>query len=302
MRIGTLVTKKATAFAVVLALAFAAAAFTTHAYASDTPYNNNVEVTAKANDPTFDNNAQYIDVTMEFAYGAPVVSAADMETYLEANTTIAGRTIAADDDGYTRDVSNVSISGNVVSFKIGPNSDGMTANYSGELYIEANPEDNAFVSLAMGNAPVETLIDNGLTFSKVSGTAAASTFSVDTRAQARGMNHILIVNGTGADAVAIFSGTGTFENGGITVHSHSFMDQTVADYAAALVSAGNGENTNWVFTDLGNGQFSISNSDPTVDCSNLHVYLYACDYLNDHGLSVGDIYEHELDADGNPIN
>lgn len=285
------------------AAALGLAATATPAYASDTPWNENVTVTAHADNPNFLESEQYVDVTMTFANGAPWTDSASAATYLQANTKIANRTIAADSDGYTRLVSDVVVGANSITFTIGPNQDGMTANYSGELYIEAAAGDATGIAAAMGNKPVETLVDNGITISKVSGNANSSVFSVDTRAQARAMNHILITKGTGEDATAIFSGSGTFSNGGITIHSHNFSGQTVVDYAAATVSAGNAiENSDWVFTDLGNGQFSISNSDPDVDCSDLSISMYDCDYLNIHQLPVGQIFEHELDEDGNPVD
>lgn len=297
MKVGTLITRKATAFAVVLALTFAAAAaFTTQAYASDTPWNSNVTVTAYADDPTYDNDAQHIDVTMTFASSLLGVTAADMQAYLQDNITIAGRTIAADDDGYTRAVSDVVISGSVVTFDIGPNSEGMTANYSAELYIAANTDANPLISQRMGYAPVETVIDSGLDFARISSSSAAATFQVTDRAQARSMNHVLITDVINGQETTIFSGdSGAFEYGGITVHSHSFFDQMPSDYATALVEAAQDatlkDGLSYTFTDNGDGTFTVVNNNGSSE--NIQVYLYACDYLNAHTLSVGDIYEPE---------
>lgn len=284
------------AFAMIVAFAMALAVGVVPAFAATVPWNDNVTVAAYANDPTYDNDAQNINVTMTFADGAPVVDAADMEAYLEANTTIAGNAI--DSSTYNRDVTNVVISGKDVTFTIGPNTGGMTANYNGKLNIAANADDDEDIAAAMGNAAVETLVDNGITISKSSAsTSGAAIFSVDTRAQARGMNHILITDVVTVDGVsqekAIFAGSGTFSNGGITIHSHSFFNQTVADYAASIVSAGNtaaGKAANgYTFTDSGNGVFQITKA--SGSCSNIKVYMYDCDYLNANSLAVGEITE-----------
>ncbi len=284
------------AFATIVAFAMALAVGVVPAFAATVPWNSNVTVTAYADDPTYDNSAQYINVTMEFANGAPDVAADVMEAYLEANTTIAGNAINS--TSYNRDVTNVEVGSDVVAFTIAPNTAGMTANYNGKLNIAANASDNATIAAAMGDAAVETLVNNGITISKSSAsTSSVAIFSVDTRAQARGMNHILITDIVTVDGVsqekAIFAGSGTFSNGGITIHSHSFMTQTVADYAAAIVSAGNTAASKaangYAFTDSGDGVFQITKA--SGSCSNIKVYMYDCDYLNANSLAVGDIYE-----------
>lgn len=278
------------------AAALGLAATATPAYASDTPWNPAVQVTAYADNPNFQESEQYVDVTMTFLYGAPDVEASEMGQYLQANTTIAGRTIAADDDGYTRAVQDVVISGDEVTFTLGPNSAGTTANYSGELYIAANAN-YVDIYFAMGESPVETLIDNGISFTKVSGTQSAATFTVDTRAQARAMNHVLITDVIDGKETAIFdSASGAFSNGGITVHSHAFASLQTTDYAATLVSVANGATQKagcdyeFVYNE-GTNQFTIINNNGSSE--NIQVYLYACDYLNDNELSVGEIYEPE---------
>lgn len=269
------------------------------AFASDVAYNDNAVITANAVDPTYDNNAQNIEASVTFGGSVAGVSATDMTAYLQDNITIAGRTIAPDADGYTREVSGVAINGNAVTFNIGPNTAGMTANYSAEFLLKADATQNATIAAAMGNADAETLVANGIKISRVSANPAKATFAVTDRAQARSMNHILIVDSINGVATPIFQGTGTFANGGITIHSHSFMTQTVADYAASIVDAAAGLNANYTFTDLGNGQFSISKASGSA--AQLQVYVYDCDYLNTYQLSVGNIYEGELDEDGNPV-
>lgn len=284
-------------------LALSAALAATPAYASDTPYNPNAVITAVADDPSFANDAQYLDVTIDFGADVSGVGAEAMENYLQGNITIAGRTIAnGDTDGYYRDVQNVAIDGDIATFDIGPclNEQGttegmMTAIYSGEFMLAASA-DNFTIASAMGGAPSETLIDTGLAIQKdnAATTSDAAVFTVTDRAQARAMNHILVVD-KAADGkmVPIYEGTGSFSNGGMTVHSHTFTSQQVTDYAATIVSTANGMGSQYVFTDLGNGQFSIQNAQG--DSSNIQVYMYNCDYLNANHLSVGDITEAEWD-------
>ena len=116
-------------FAPIVGLAVAAAAAltlslaTTPAYASDVPYNANAKITAKAYDPTYELEAQTINTTIVFGSSVSGVEAGAMESYLQDNITIAGRTIAdeGDADTYARDVYNVAINGNTVTFTIGPN-------------------------------------------------------------------------------------------------------------------------------------------------------------------------------------
>lgn len=274
----------------------------TPAYASDIAYNPNAGITAVADDPTFDNNAQYLDVTIDFGADVSSVGVTDMENYLQSNITIAGRTIAnGDADGYYRDVQNVAIDGDVVTFDIGPclNSEGtttgvMTAIYSGEFALAANEDVNWDIAAAVGSAPAETLIDTGLAIQKndAATTSDAAVFAVTDRAECRAMNHILVLDKNAeGKMIPIFAGTGSFANGGMTVHSHTFMNQQVSDYAATIVSTANGMGSQYVFTDLGNGQFSVENTQG--DSSNIQVIMYNCDYLNDNHLSVGAITEAE---------
>ena len=273
----------------------------TPAYASDIAYNPNAVITAVADDPTFDNNAQYLDVTIDFGADVSSVGVTDMENYLQSNITIAGRTIAnGDADGYYRDVQNVAIDGDVVTFDIGPclNAQGttegvMTAIYSGEFALAAD-RSNVTIRSAMGMADAETLIDTGLAIQKneTATTSDAAVFTVTDRAECRAMNHILVLDKNAeGEMIPIFAGTGSFANGGMTVHSHTFMNQQVSDYAATIVSTANGMGSQYVFTDLGNGQFNVENTQG--DSSNIQVIMYNCDYLNSNHLSVGDITEAE---------
>ena len=280
------------------AAALGLAATATPAYASDTPWNSNVTVTAYADNPSIQESSQYVDVTMTFPEGAPYVDAADMQEYLQENTTVAGRTIADEGagDSYARLVQNVVVNDYTVTFTLAPNSYGTTANYSGELYIDANA-DNEEIFYAMGEEPVETLIDNGISFTKISGTQTGATFSVDTRAQARAMNHVLITDVIDGKETAIFdSASGAFSNGGITVHSHAFVSLQTSDYASTLVSVANGTTQKagcdyeFVYNE-GTNQFTVINNNGSSE--NIQVYLYACDYLNDNELSVGEINEPE---------
>ncbi|WP_449314506.1 hypothetical protein [Rubneribacter sp.] len=292
-------------FAPIVGLAVAAAAAltlslaTTPAYASDVPYNANAKITAKAYDPTYELEAQTINTTIVFGSSVSGVEAGAMESYLQDNITIAGRTIAdeGDADTYARDVYNVAINGNTVTFTIGPNTKGMTANYSSEFLVKADAADNATIAAAMGNADSETIVGSGIAVGKVGVTGKTATFEVTDRAQARSMNHILITDNINGNETAIFEGTGTFSNGGITIHSHSFMSQTTADYAAAIVAAtvdGNGNplNPNYTFVDEGNGQFSITKLSAGL-AGTIKVYVYDSDYLNRYEKSVGEIYEDE---------
>lgn len=270
------------------------------AHAATVPWNDKVMVEAYAVDPTYADNAQTINVKMTFSQSIDFSSDEVEEdeliglvsVYLQNSTSIAGNAING--ATYNRAVSDVVVGDKVITFKIGPNAAGMTANYNGKLTIAANADISNAIASAMGGAAVETLIDNGISVSKVSSSDGAAVFSVDTRAQARAMNHVLITDVIDGKETAIFTTGGTFSNGGITIHSHTFMNQQVADYAASIVAAGNTAadseaSNNYTFVDNGNGQFAITNGG--ADCSNIKVYMYDCEYLNSHGLAVGEIWE-----------
>lgn len=277
-------------FVAVFAACGLTVALTSTALASDVSWNDEVTVSAQAVDPTFAENSQNIAVTMQFATAdLSGITAGDAETYLETNTSIAGR--ALDGLTYSRDIYDVAVNdvANQITFKIGPNSAGMTANYSAELKIVA--EDLTDIGDAMG-ADVETIIGTQLAVAKNgSSSSSAAVFDVTARAQARSMNHILITDVVGGVETAIFSGTGTFANGGITIHSHTFTTQTVTDYAASIVSVANGIGSSYTFVNDGGGQFTITHG--ANDCSNIKVYVYDGAYLNAHQLAVGEIWEPE---------
>ncbi len=258
------------------------------------PWNDNVTVLAVgANGDTKTEDGQYINGTMTFASDLGGVTAEQAEAYLEANMTIAGR--ALNSASYARDVYDVTVSGNVITFKIGPNTAGMTANYNGKLFIAANESSNATIAAAMGNG-VETLIGTGVAIANPAGTLSADgqskTFAITDTAYNRGMVHVLIMDGDSA----IFNGTGTFSNGGITVHAHSFMSQTAANFASVICSTATstgGDGFDYTFAAGSNGLFTIS----CEDASDLAVYIYDGSYLNSIHGAVGDITEGEMNND-----
>lgn len=286
--------------AMVLAVFAGMLASAQQAYAS-TAWNPDVIVLAQgANDDSPKTDAgQRIDVTMTFPNGAPSVSAATAEAYLQDNITIAGRTISltgANAASYARDVYDVAVSGNVISFKIDANTAGMTANYDGKLYIAANDTASSTISSAMGDKAVETLIGTGVAIANSNGVLAgdglSKTFTVTNAAYNRGMVHVLIKDGD----TAIFEGTGTFSNGGLTVHAHTFTTQTVANFATLICSTGNSLSSDaflgYSFTDGTDGAFTISNDG--ASCANITAYIYDGTYLNARSLAVGDITEPEM--------
>ena len=248
-------------FAPIVGLAVAAAAAltlslaTTPAYASDVPYNANAKITAKAYDPTYELEAQTINTTIVFGSSVSGVEAGAMDElpagqhhYRRTHHRRRGRRghvrSRRVQRGHQRQHGDVHHR---------PNTKGMTANYSSEFLVKADAADNATIAAAMGNADSETIVGSGIAVGKVGVTGKTATFEVTDRAQARSMNHILITDNINGNETAIFEGTGTFSNGGITIHSHSFMSQTTADYAAAIVAAtvdGNGNPLNPNYTSL----------------------------------------------------
>lgn len=282
------------AFATLVAFAMALACAAVPAFAGTVAWNDNVTVLAVgANGDTKTEAGQYINATMTFGSDLSGVTAEEAEAYLEANTTIAGRSLNS--SSYNRDIYDVAVSGNVITFKIGHNTAGMTANYNGKLYIAANSTSNATIAAAMGG-DVETLIGTGVAIANPAGVLSADgkskTFQITDTAYNRGMVHVLIMDGDDA----VFDGTGTFSNGGITVHAHSFMTQTAADFASVICSTATstgGDNFGYTFTAGSNGAFTISCS----DASDLSVYIYDGSYLNSIHGSVGDITEGEMKND-----
>ncbi len=277
-------------------------ALTSTALASDVSWNDEVTVSAQAVDPTFGEDSQNIAVTMQFdTADLSGITAGEAEAYLQDNATIAGRHLNI--STYNRDVYDVAVNAvaKQITFKIAPCKDeyddpAFTANYSAELKIVA--EDLTDIGDAMG-ADVETIIGTQLAIAKNgSSSSSAAVFDVTARAQARSMNHILITDVVGGVETAIFSGTGTFANGGITIHSHTFTDQETPDYAASIVSVATGIGSSYTFSDTSypspdptNGQFTITHG--ANDCSNIKVYVYDGAYLNAHQLAVGEIWEPE---------
>lgn len=282
-------------FATIVAFAMALAVGVVPAFADSAAWNDNVTVLAVgANGDTKTEDGQYINGTMTFKSDVSSVTAAQAEAYLEANMTIAGRSLNA--TNYTRDVYDVAVSGNVITFKVGPNTAGMTANYNGKLYIAANDQSNATIATAMGGKSVETLIGTGVAIANPAGTLSADgtskTFQITDTAYNRGMVHVLIMNGN----QALFQGTGTFSNGGITVHAHNFATQTAADFASLICSTATstgGDGFAYEFVAGSNGAFTIS----CENASNLAVYIYDGSYLNSIHGSVGDITEGEMKND-----
>lgn len=283
------------AFATIVAFAMALAVGVVPAFADSAAWNDNVTVLAVgANGDTKTEAGQYINGTMTFKSDASSVTAAQAEAYLEANMTIAGRSLNA--ANYTRDVYDVAVNGNVITFKVGPNTAGMTANYNGKLNIAADKNSNETIYNAMGGKSVETLIGTGVAIANPAGTLSADgtskTFQITDTAYNRGMIHVLIMNGN----QALFQGTGTFSNGGITVHAHNFMTQTAADFASLICSAANaaaGDGSDFFFEAGEDGSFDIVCS----NASNLSVYIYDGSYLNSIKGAVGEITEGEMKND-----
>lgn len=281
------------AFATIVAFAMALAVGVVPAFAATVPWNDNVTVLAVgANGDTKTEAGQYINGTMTFKSDVSSVTAAQAEAYLEANMTIAGRSLNA--ANYTRDVYDVAVNGNVITFKVGPNTAGMTANYNGKLFI-AKANDGSAIANAMGG-DVETLIGTGVAIANPAGVLSADgtskTFQITDTAYNRGMVHVLIMNGN----QALFQGTGTFSNGGITVHAHNFATQTAADFASLICSAANaaaGDGSDFFFEAGEDGSFDIVCS----NASNLSVYIYDGSYLNSIKGAVGEITEGEMNND-----
>lgn len=265
------------------------------AHAATVGWNSNVTVLAVgANEDSPATEAgQYIDVTMTFSTDVSSVSAADAEAYLQANATLAGRSLNA--ANYSRDVYDVAVNQNVITFKIDANKAGTTANYNGKLNIAANGTANATISNAMGGAAVETLVGTGVAIANPDGVLAADslskTFTVTNAAYNRGMVHVLIMDGTNA----IFNGTGTFSNGGLTVHAHEFATQTVSDFASLICSTATGlagDSAAYTFTAGENGSFTIDKGGEL--CPDIKVFIYDGAYLNSISGAVGDITEPEM--------
>ena len=260
------------------------------ALATVVPWNSKVTVLAegKNEDNPKSEGGQYIDVSMTFAEGAPQVSAADATTYLQNNVTIAGRSLNS--PTYTRDITNVNVSGNVITFRIGKNRtspNGKTANYNGKLFIAAN---GAFAG-KMGDAPVETLIGTGVAIDNPDGTLntdGSKTLTITHAPNNRAMVHVLIKDGESA----LFEGTGTFSNGGLTVHAHTFDSQTPADFAQLICNAVPEGSVDYTFTSGTDGSFTVSHDGQS--CTNVKAYIYDGAFLNGIHGSVGDITEPEM--------
>lgn len=333
------------AMAIACSLAIAPAAFADLSTATAqmdrtiVPWNSNVTVTAMGGNNsriyTYDpvtqnltytvgsgktNTGQYVNVTMQFQSNVNLsgLTSATAKTYLQANTTIAGRSLTASD--YKRDISDVVVddANDRITFKIGfnyawntsTNDFYTTANYNGKLKIVANPDGNATISGAMGNADVETLIGTGVTISNNDGTLSnnnkTKTFTIASAAYNRGMVHVLILDGTSA----IFSGTGTFSNGGLTVHAHTFMTQTEADFASLISTTATGLVTAaanpadplitppviipYSFSSGTDGTFTVTATATNATASDVKAYIYDCNYLNTIHGAVGDITEPEM--------
>lgn len=252
------------AFAMTMAMAFALTlVIAPSAFAVD--WNDNVTVTAMGGNngqtATYDTETgvisitpgtgktevgQYVDVTMQFtsAQDFSSLTGTTAEAYLQANTTIAGRSLNGSD--YNRDIYDVVVddTNDKITFKIGFNQAWnsatgafyTTANYNGKLNIAANSTANSTIAAAMGGNAVETLIGTGVAISNNDGVLSnndtTKTFTISSAAYNRGMVHVLIKDGTNA----VFNGTGTFSNGGLTVHAHTFTTQTVSDFASLIAS------------------------------------------------------------------
>jgi len=280
------------------------------AFASDVAWNTHVHLNAQASDATYSSTAQNINVTMVFASGTNLsnVTSETATTYLNAHTQIAGRHIdGTTSSSYVRPVSNTVIddSADTITFTIGPlSSGGIAANYSGELLITADNEANSYIYSAMGGSPVETLICTQMAITAGTVNSSSATFSVSALPQCRAMNHILILDGSSP----VFSGTGTFSNGGLTVHSHYFYQPdtyNVNYYASTIVSTANTLKAEAVAADssasIANYTFTYNTDTATFtvtkitgSCANISVVMYNGDYLNLHSLGVGDIYEEEM--------
>ena len=237
---------------------------------------------------------QYIDVTLTFPNGVPSVTAAQAETYLQNNVTIADRHIdSVNQPAYVRDVYDVAVNSGSITFKIGPNSVGTTANYKGTLRIDCQ-ENDLFYS-AMGNAKAETLIQSGMALT----CSASSNFAmvgVTSGALNRGMVHILFKDGGNI----LFTGSSTFQNGIITIHAHSFATMTPAEYASAIASAANTaaseSGSTYEFVASGSNVMVRNTASGSVS-SGISVDVYDGAYLNSNTLAVGDIDEPEMNND-----
>lgn len=317
------------ALAIACSLAIAPAAFANlvagDSVNSTVAWNPNVTVTAMGGNGTYTidstthtatitenstktENGQYVHVVMQFASTADLsgVQNEDARTYLQANTTIAGRDLnGVAYSTYKRDVFNavVNNTAKTITFDISYNTAGTTANYNGKLNIAANSTSNATIATAMG-APVETLIGTGVTISNNDGVLSndgkTKTFTITSAAKNRGMVHVLIMDGDSA----IFNGTGTFSNGGLTVHAHTFITQDESSFASLIATAGQDivdeaadEIPSVVIPysfDDNAGSFSVTSTAASGSCSNVRAYIYDCSYLNTIHGAVGDIYEDEI--------
>jgi len=262
------------------------------AHASEA-WNSNVTVSATANPydttaSTTDYN-QTINVTMTFASAVPSsIDATTAQTYLQSHTSIAGRLLNS--TTYSRAIDNVAVSGSTITFTVEPTAPSgttyFTAIYSGEFEVTADATANSAFAGAMGNAPVETLINTGLGL-RVSNSAdgKSAVVTVSALPKCRAMNFALLSDGSNY----IFT-SGTSANGnGLTIHSHMFYQQTAANYAASLVSAANtagAASLGYTFTDNGNGTFTITKTDGSA-LSGIRAVVYNGNYLNAHSLAVG---------------
>lgn len=250
-------------------------------------------------------NGQYVHVELAFAdadLDLSDLSAADATDYFQHHVKIAGRAIdntSANFDPYDRDVFGTIVDDDnkTISFNIAYNKVGLTANFNGRLVITA--DSNTIIGDALGQ-DTETLIHNGVTLASNTGIAVdaegqnlepgnglARQFTISTPSHNRGMIHILVLDGN----TAVFYGNGTFSEGGFTIHAHDFLNQTPADFASSLCTTANNLNSGYTFTSGSNGSFTISHG--STSCSNVKVYIYDCDYLNDHHCSIGTISEAE---------
>lgn len=298
---------------VALAATLAAGAIApSQALASDVAWNDNVTVTAMGGNNGGYNDegvwqakteaGQYDHVVMQFKKGADLaVTNDEAKAYLQENIRLANRTISengANASNYVRPLANVVVDddADTITFDIMANTKGTTANYSGELLINAVGESK--IAEAMGNT-VETIIGTGVTIGEdyngegvLSENKDAITFQVTNAANVRGMVHVLVMDGN----TAIFDKTGTFSNGGFTVHAHQFFKQTVADFANLICTTANDiseENLlGYTFEEGTDGSFTVTKDGES--CENIKAYIYDCNYLNMHQLSVGEITEDEM--------
>lgn len=284
------------ALAVVMTMAMALAlslALAPLAFAVD--YNENVELYAMGgNGGVKTEEGQYINVAMYFDSSADlsVLDADAVETYLQANVKIAGRWLDGRTAGYERNIYDVRVNSDVhsITFKIGNNAAGMTANYNGRLLIAASANDYPALASLMG-ADVETLIGTGVAIwdpeGELSADGTTKTFTVDKGALNRGMVHVLVLDG---DDVVFTNGS--VANVGFTIHAHSFTTQTVDDFASLISSTANSLGTDYTFEAAGSaGEFTVAHGGESVE--GVQVYIYDCNYLNEHHAAVGAIYENE---------